>query len=115
MDFNLTYHFQHSKRCRDGKLRTFILYFINGRLALKHKNPYDDTIDKGYDHITHIFDIYYLDGSIYQKRQLPDKWDGELKCRIPQKIREVKFPISRNLLKELNIPKNFKMIGVKGI
>lgn len=113
MEFKLTTAHQHSARCRDGRRRSFILYFINDVLVLKHKSPYNNNYDKGYDHRTHIFDCYYENGSIHQKRQFSSTWCGETRSMVPSKIREVRFPVKRTVLKDLNIPKDIKIYASK--
>jgi len=100
---------QHSVRCRDGRRRSFILYFINDKLVLKHKSPYVEGYDRGYDHRTRIFDVYYLDGSIHQKRQLMAHWCSSEGAIVNEPVREVRYPAKRNVLKILNIPKGLRI------
>ena len=92
MEYKLTCHVQGNKKCKDGKSRSFIIYFLNGVQILKQKLPYDETYEKGYDHRTSITDEYILNGSMYQTRRFEDK------------VRSVNFPLSKRKLLALNVP-----------
>ena len=68
MTYKLTYKDQYSKKCPDGKKRNFLLLFLNDVQIFKHKIPYDESYDRGHDKRTAIYDIYLLNGRIYQTR-----------------------------------------------
>lgn len=105
MNFALTKHYQFSKKCKDGKQRNFLLYFLNGTLILKQKVPYDEKIDKGFDRRTVIYNEYLLNGKLYQTRTA-NVWCGK---KETGKTRQVSFPISKKRLTELQIPFDLKI------
>jgi hypothetical protein len=113
MNFKLTKKVQCGKKCSDGKNRNFVLYFLNGKQILKQKYPYEEDWDKGFDKHTSITDEYILNGKIYQtrKKDLPFKWDKEERKMVPvlSKLRKVSYPISKERLKEFEIPKDLKI------
>jgi len=100
MGYKFIYTYQHSKVCGDNKRRNFLLFFLNDVLILKQKMPFDETYDHGHQNRTWITDIYLLNGNIHQKRQAKEN-NG--------KLREVKYPISKKLLEQFNIPKDTKI------
>ena len=103
----LTCHTQLNKKCKDGKSRSFILYFLDDVLILKHKVPYDEDYDKGCDKITAIWDVYLYKGRIHQIRQKGPHWCGM--DIIQNKEREVSFPVSVKKLKELGVNPDLKI------
>ena len=104
MELNLTSKWQFSYHDNDGKDRNYILFFLNGVLILKQKCPYDTN----WERLTSIYDVYLLNGKLYQKRR------KNFGCSHPDndktKIREVSFPISKKILKQFNIPNNTKIL-----
>jgi hypothetical protein len=107
MELKLTKKAQYSHKDGDGRKRNHLLYFLNGELIFKQKIPFDTNWEKGFDRRTMIYDDYILNGKIYQKRQ---KWLG---CGHPDndkmEVREVSFPLSKEILKQFNIPENVKI------
>lgn len=105
MEFILTSKTQCSKKCKDGKKRNFLLYFLNNTLILRQKFPYDDQYDKGFDKRTLIMGEYLLNGKLYQIRQ---HWlgCGLHDAGVHTKARHVSYPISRKRLEELQVPKD---------
>ena len=97
MVYKLTENTQCRKRCKDGKSRNFMSYYLNGELILKQKLPFDETLRKGYDGRWHYKDIYLLNNNIHQTR-----YDRE-------ETRVIKFPASRKVLSKFNIPKDLKI------
>lgn len=106
MEYVFTSKAQYSHRDADGCSRNYLLFFLNNILIFKQKIPYQEGFDNGYDRRTSIYDCYILNGMLYQKRlNKAIKYDSSV-----QNIREVKFPLSKNLMKQFNIPKDFKII-----
>lgn len=104
MEFKLKSKTQYSHHDSDGKDRNYLLFYLNDILILKQKIPFDTNWDRGFDRRTSIYDVYLLDGKIYQKRK---KNSG---CNHPDNdkeiVRNVSFPISKKILSQFNIPKN---------
>jgi len=89
---------QFSKKCKDGRYRNFLIYFIDGVQILKQKIPYNERYEKGFDRLTGITNEYILNGKLYQTRY---KHNG---CGSKASdIREVKYPLSKKKLQELNV------------
>lgn len=107
MDLKLTSKRQYSHHDKDGCDRNYLSIYLNDILILKQKIPFDTTWDLGFDRRTSIYDIYLLDGKIYQKRcknfgcSHPDN--------IKSEVRNVCYPISKNKLAQFNIPKNHRI------
>lgn len=95
MEFVLTYKSKHAEHCSDGKDRNYIKYYLNNILILKQKLPFEDFCYYGN---TDIYDEFLLNGCLYQMR---NKSKG--------KPRMVKFPISKKILEQFNIPNDFKI------
>jgi hypothetical protein len=103
MEFKLTSKYQKSKKCKDGKYRNFVLYFVNGILILRQKLPFDTSYSIDSDLRTWIRNEYLLNGNLYQERiHIEDSEKGN-------PSRHVRYPISKKLLNELGIPENFKV------
>ena len=96
MEFKLTSNTQLSFHDKDGCDRNYISYYLNGVLILKQKIPFDTNYEKGYDRRTSIYDEYILNGRLYQTRKHCDS----------SKIRNVSYVLSKNKLKQFNIPIN---------
>lgn len=109
MEHKLTAKTQHSKRCNDGRRRNFLLFFIDGTLVLQQKVPYDETMEWGYDGALHLEDVYYQDGRIYQTRIGKAIWSSPEKRWIPGEKRNVHFPVSRKILKQLDLPEGSRL------
>ena len=71
--------------------------------------PYDNSYSLGFQNRTRIYDVYFLDGYIHQKRQIVESWCGMGTNPRLSKIREVKFPVSKSILKEFNIPSGVRI------
>jgi hypothetical protein len=99
MNFTLTCHYQHSKKCKDGKSRNYLIYFLNGVEILKQKRPFDETMEKGFDAKGFIRDEFIFNGRLFQTRFK----DYDSKKRF------VSFPISKRRLAELNVPLNIRI------
>lgn len=92
---------QMSKHCKDGKDRNFLLYFLNDIKIFQQKIPFNEEYEKGYDRRTSIYDEYILNNKLYQTRYELDT----------KKERHVSFPLSKERLKQFNIPKDFKIVA----
>lgn len=103
-DFKLTSHVSLSKKCKDGKYRNFIYYFINDVKILKQKVPFDIRYEHGFDEKIHIYDAYVFNGRIYQTRS----FCAGCGCGI-KNTRQVSFPLSKRILNQLNVPFNLKI------
>lgn len=106
MNYILTRHIQLHKSDKSGKSNSHILYFLNGILLLKQKYPYDEKYDYGFQHRTEIFDEYILNGNLYQKRKyIPSiAWWRTCCYKKEGTVREVKYPISKKILSQFEIP-----------
>ena len=93
MNFTLTTKYQHSKKCSDGKKRSFMLYFLNGVEILRQKIPFEKDYEFGYQNHTRFEDIYFLNGKIHQTRKKFDK-----------PARNVHYPVSKKKLQQFDIP-----------
>ncbi len=93
----LTFKLQRNKRNPKGISNSHYIFFLNGVEILKQKVPYEDDYSPGHDHHTGLENVYYLNGKIYQDREKFGK------------VRNVSFPVSKNRLSELNIPKDLKI------
>ena len=112
MDYIFTCAYQHSKVCSDNRKRNFLLFFLNDVLILKQKMPFDETYDGGHQNRTWITDIHLLNGYIHQKRQAKSGgawWRSSNPKETDGKLREVKYPISKKILEQFNIPKDTKI------
>lgn len=96
MEFKLTSFYQYSHHDKDGRDRNYISFYLNDLLILKQKIPFDTNYERGFDRATSIYDVYLLNGKIYQKRKKFDE----------SEIREVSFPVRKKVLKQFNIPKD---------
>ena len=85
---NLTCKFQHRIHCKDGKRRNYLSIYLDNILLLKQKIPFDELYESGFDKVTSIYNIYLLNGKIYQTRSK----DG--------KVRQVSFPVSKKRLNQ---------------
>jgi hypothetical protein len=102
MDYKFTYAYQHSKVCGDNRKKNFLLFFLNDVLILKQKMPFNRWIT----------DIHLLNGYIHQKRQAKSGgawWRSSNPKETDGKLREVKYPISKKILEQFNIPKDTKI------
>ena len=97
MDYILTKKSQNSKKCKDGKNRNFILYFLNGEQIFKHKRPFDENKEKGFDGRWFYKNTYVLNNTLYQTRY-DDKEE-----------RNIKYPLSKERLVKFEIPKDLKI------
>lgn len=110
MDFTLFRHYQHSKKCKDGKKRNYLIYFLNNIEILKQKMPYDENYDYGFQFRTYISNEYLLNGNLHQtRRYIRGPWWRALTPKMDGKIRHVKYPISRKILNKLNVPKDLRI------
>ena len=96
MEYKLTNKYQHSKHLKNGTRRSMLLYFLNNILIFSQKVPFDENSEYGYSK-WHITNEYLLNNKLYQTRI------GDNKERI------VSYPISKNKLKEFDIPKDIKI------
>jgi hypothetical protein len=105
--FKLTRKYQFSKRCKDGRSRNFLLYFLNGVQILKQKIPYNEDYEKGFDRHTAIYEEFLLNGRLHQTRT------ADVHCGMKKtgKTRHVSFPVSRKILNQLQVPNDLK-IGI---
>ena len=58
----LTKEYQRRKKCKDGKIRNFIHYFLDGQKILTLKDPFEKNWDSGYDLHT-AFSNEYVEGN----------------------------------------------------
>ena len=107
MEYKLTSNWQYSHHDIDGCDRNYVSFYLNDVFLLKQKIPFDIDFEVGFDRRTSIYDIYLLNGKLYQKRH---KTFG---CSDPdneyQKVREVYYPVSKKKLSQFNIPKDLKI------
>jgi hypothetical protein len=54
MKYKLTYKIQLSKRGKDNKSRSYLIYFLNGVQILKQKIPFEDDYENGFNHLTFL-------------------------------------------------------------
>ena len=104
MEFKLTSKCQYSHRDKDGHNRNYLSFYLNDVLILKQKIPFDTDWEKGFDRRTSIYDVYLLNGKLYQKRS------KNFGCGNPNNksdARKVSYPLSKKILNEFNIPKDF--------
>jgi len=107
MDYILTSKYQHSKHCRDGKRRNYMLYFLNGVQILKQKKPFNNDYEKGLDGCCIFQDEYILNGKLYQTRYSDsDQPENLSRKTVP---RYVSYPLSKKILEQFNIPKGIKI------
>jgi hypothetical protein len=97
MEYKLTCNVRHAHYCSDGKRRNMQQYYLNNILLLEHKLPFEPKYGKHY--CTDIDNVYLLNGSIYQTR-IDDS---------TKKVRNVRFPVSKKVLSQFNIPKDLKI------
>ena len=100
MMFKLESKAQINKHCKDGKDRSFMIYFLNDVKILQQKLPFNENFEEGFNCKTDISDEYILNGKMYQTR-----FDT-----VTEKERHVSFPLSKIKLKELGVPNNFKIV-----
>ena len=107
MEFKLTSNWQYSHPDKDGCDRNYLSFYLNDVLILKQKIPFDTNWDKGFDRRTSIYDVYLLNGKLYQKRS------KNFGCSHPDndksEVREVSYPISKKILSQFDIPKDFRV------
>lgn len=107
MEFKLTSKRQYSHRDKDGRSRNHLSFYLNGVLILRQKIPFDTNLELGFDRMTAIYDVYLLNGKIYQKRR---KTYG---CSHPDngrfEVREVSFPLSKKVLSQFDIPRDCRI------
>lgn len=96
MEYKLTLKAQFNKKHKDGKSRSYLIYFLNDVQVLKQKLPYEEDFEYGFQHRTGIEDVYLLNGRIYQTR-----------IKFGKK-RLTSFPVSKKLLKD--IPNDLKIM-----
>jgi hypothetical protein len=106
MEYKLTSKYQHAKVLSNGKRRSVRLYFLNDICIFEQKVPFDETSEFGYPK-WHYKNEFLLNGRIHQTRW--DKhWIGELD-NYELTTRDVSYPISKKILEQFNIPKDFKI------
>jgi hypothetical protein len=111
MEYKLTSAYQHSKKCGDGRRRNLLTFFLNNVPILTQKVPFNENWDHGWQNQTSFSNIYLLNGRIHQTRSLhtPCAWwrgpGGEKK----DTIRDVKFPVSKKVLAQFDIPVDLKI------
>ena len=106
MEFKLTRKVQYSKKCKDGKCRNFLIFFLNDIEIMKQKLPFDENGEKGYDRHTVIYNVYILNRKLHQTRK-----SGVYCCidSTDNKTRQVSFPLSKKVLEELSVPEKLKI------
>ena len=104
MELKLTSKYQYSHHDKDNRDRNYLKFYLNDILILKQKIPFDKNWELGFDRRTSIYDVYLLNGKLYQKRS------KNFGCNHPDnnksKVREVSYPISKKVLNQFNIPQN---------
>jgi hypothetical protein len=98
--FKLTKNNKINKHCNDGKDRSYKQYFLNDVNILQQKIPFNEQFEEGFNIRLSIYDEYILNGKMYQTRYDIDK----------KKERHVSYPLSKEKLKQFNIPKDFKIV-----
>lgn len=111
MEYKLTCNVKHAKHCKDGKDRNILQYFLNDILILEQKYPFDTNYDKGYQYTTDIRNEYLLNSNLYQTRQYEPSaaWWRCFHKKQQGRIRNVKYPISKKILEQFNIPKDYRI------
>lgn len=107
MDYRLTANTQFSHHDKDGRDRNYISYFLNDILIIKQKIPFDTNWESGFDRRVHIYDAYILNGKMYQKRQFSYGCGDSRNDKT--EVRNVSFPLSKRVLSQFNIPKDFRI------
>lgn len=79
----LTSKFERRKKCKDGKSRNFVTYFLDGQKILSLKDPFDTDYDLGYDVRTNFSNERVIDNRLYMTKTKGNK------------IRHVSYPIKR--------------------
>lgn len=103
-NFKLTAHFQFSKTCKDKKQRNFVVFFLNDIQIFKQKIPFDESYEKGFDRRTSFVNTYLMNNKMYQTRVIRNG------CGSPDgDSRDVHFPVSKKILQQFEIPKDFKI------
>ena len=102
MEYKLTSKYQHAKKLSNGTIRSIRLYFLNNVKIFEQKVPFDEKGENG-DAKWHFKNEFLLNGKIHQTR-CSLSWNGV------QESRDVSFPISKKVLEQFNIPKDFKII-----
>ena len=110
MEFNLTATRQYSKHDKDGKDRNYLMYFLNGIRIFRQKIPFDRNYSAGFDRNTAIYNDYIRDGVLYQSRS-EKRWcgDKEKKEKKEVEVRQVRFPLSKKILAQFNIPAKMRI------
>ena len=100
-------NWQYSHHDKDGCDRNYVSFYLNDVLILKQKIPFDTNWERGFDRRTSIYDVYLLNGKLYQKRS------KNFGCSHPDndksEVREVSYPISKKVLVQFDIPKDFRV------
>lgn len=106
MEYKLTSKYQHAKKLPNGKTRSMLLYFLNDICIFEQKIPFDETAEYGYSK-WHIKNEFLLNGRIHQTR-----WDKHWVVELDNyelTTRDVTYPVSKKVLEQFNIPKDFKI------
>lgn len=107
MEFKLTSNRKYSNHDKDGCDRNYLSFYLNDVLILKQKIPFDTNWEIGFDRRTSIYDVYLFNGKLYQKRR------KNFGCSHPDndksEVREVSYPISKRVLEQFDIPKDFRV------
>jgi len=108
MEYKLTMHYQHSKEGKDGKRKSYYIYFLNDVEILKQKAPFDETMEEGFNGKWYTINTYLFNGKLYQTR-CSTMCNGEPAGRV----RFVSYPVSKKILRSLEVPNNIKIIECK--
>jgi len=110
MEFIGTTKYQHAAVLRNNTRRSIMLYFVNGIQIFKEKIPFDENYEQGTGKWV-FTNVYLLNGKLYQTRS-NDRWCNHTSTYII-KSRDVKFPLSKRILEQVNIPVDLKIIFKK--
>jgi len=110
MEFKLTEKYIHSRKCKDGKDRSFHVFFLNGVELFRQKSPFNEFAEHGWQGKWHYENIYILNGKLFQTRY-GTAWSREEGSneRIRVNERHVKYPLSKKKLAELGVPADLKI------
>lgn len=84
----LTANYQRRKKCKDGKLRNFITYYLNNIPILTLKVPYESNWSWGYQQHTDFREEYVKGNTLYITKEKFGK------------VRNCKYPISKKILEK---------------
>lgn len=104
----LTSKFVHSRKCKDGKNRNFMVYFLNGVEILKLKVPFQENWEFGFQDCHTTFENERIEGNRLHMTKTNHGTNN--------KVRQVSYPISKKKLElalQLSNLKNHSLLNEK--